>query len=36
MTLFELIQSMSAIGAIAFILILSDGVKKHMWRRVFR
>lgn len=35
MTLFDFIHSMSALAGIAFILILSDSVKKYMWSRVF-
>ena len=35
MTLFDIIHSLSALAGIAFILILSDSVKKHMWSRVF-
>ena len=35
MSIHEIIQSMSALAGIAFILILSDSVKKHMWSRVF-
>lgn len=30
MTIHEFIQSMGAIGAIAIILILSDGLKRHL------
>ena len=36
MTVFELIQSMSALGGIAIILILSDGLKKKLRSRMFR
>jgi len=36
MTVFELIQSMSALGGIAIILILSDGLKKQLRSRMFR
>lgn len=36
MTIFEFIHSMSAMGAIAIILILSDGLKRHLRERMFR
>ena len=35
MMLFEIIHSLSDLAGIAFILILSDSVKKYMWDRVF-
>ena len=36
MTVPEIVHSMSAICAIAFILILSGGVKKHLRSMMFR
>ena len=35
MSIFEFVQSMSAIAGIAIILILSDSLKKHLRSRMF-
>ena len=35
MTMIEFVHSMSALAGIAIILILSDGLKRHLWDSVF-
>lgn len=36
MTIFEIIQSMGGLAGIAIILLLSEGLKKHLRNMMFR